>query len=237
MINVKFEVISLSEQIDIIESFFSSVISISQLIADTLGFDISLSKADRDKIITKLYHENQNEMQNAAARFQQAWDNARDFINNEFVKIFGKEFSFNCCARINLNPTSPRFLQEKMFDLHYECTEEYMLLNTVHELVHFAWFEIWKENFPDHKPQEYDWPHLDWLISEIVIEPIFKFSNLKKITTLNPAYDYFYEEKIDGKTLAELANNFYQSSTNIHDFQKNMYNFFHKIDYKKLINI
>ena len=237
MINVRFEVISLSEQIDIIESFFSSGISTSQLITDTLGFDISLSKAERDKIITKLYQENQNEMQSAAERFQQAWDNTRDFINIEFVKIFGKEFSFNCCARINLNPISPRFLQEKMFDLHYECTEEYMLLNTVHELVHFAWFEIWKENFPDHKPEEYDWPHLDWLISEIVIEPIFKFSNLKKITTLNPAYDYFYEEKIDGKTLADIANLLYQNSANINDFQKNIYNFFHKIDYKKLINI
>ena len=119
-----------------------------------------------------------------------------------------------------------------MFDLHYECTEEYMLINTVHELVHFAWFEIWKENFPDHKPQEYDWPHLDWLISEIVIEPIFRFSNLKKITTLNPAYEYFYEEKIDGKTLADIANDFYQSSTNIHDFQIKIYDFFKGIDYK-----
>ena len=65
-----------------------------------------------------------------------------------------------------------------------------------------------------------------------MIELIFKFSNLKKITTLNPAYDSFYEEKIDGKTLAEIANDFYQSSTNIHDFQIKIYDSFKGIDYK-----
>lgn len=237
MINVKFEVISLEEQIHIIEDFLSAKNPTSQYVAETLGFDITLAKAKRKKIITNLYHEKQVEMQSATARFQQAWDNTRDFINNEFVKIFSKEFSFDCVVRVNLNPTFPRFLQEKMFDLHYQCTDEYVLLNTVHEIVHFAWFEIWKENFPAHNPEEYDWPHLDWLISEIATEPIFRFSNLKNLSTLNPAYDYFYTEKIDGKTIADIANNLYQTSENINDFQIKMYNFFKKNDYEKLINI
>ena len=123
-----------------------------------------------------------------------------------------------------------------MFDLHYECSDDYVLLNAVHEISHFAWFEIWQKIFPNHNPELYEQPHLDWLISEIAIEPIFRFSMLHSLSPHHPAYDYFYEQKIDDKTIVKIANEIYQASSNINDFQIKIYNFFKAINYKKIIN-
>ena len=101
--------------------------------------------------------------------------------------------------------------------------------------LHFVWFKIWEKNFPEINKEEYECPNLSWLISEIAIEPLFKFSELSKLSKQKPAYEYFYTERINGKTISEIANEIYENSKDINDFQKRMFEYFKYVDMKILI--
>lgn len=237
MITVKFEVIDLESQIDILKDFLNTGGKTTEYIAKSLGFDGNEIFQNFEEKIEKLYNKSLDEMKKKCVVFQKAWDNKKDFINKEFTKVFGRTFDFDCVARVNLNPIMPRFLDSKTFDINFECDEDFFLMTTCHEIAHFAWFTVFRENFPKPPATEYESPHRVWLISEIAIEPIFRFSKLHTLSKLHPAYDYFYLHKIKGQTVAEIANCLYKQSKNIKDFQKNMLNFFDEEKAKKLIDI
>ena len=107
-------------------------------------------------------------------------------------------------------------------------SDEYLLSTCIHEILHFAWFELWQQNFP-HIPQtEYEYPHPSWLISEIALEPLFRFSKLKNlITDKFFAYEYFYHEKINNQTISSIANKIFSESENILKFQQKMFDYFY----------
>ncbi len=231
MINVKFEVIKLDEQVSVIKDFLSNRNETSNLIANFFDIDTNLDKNERnsqiENKITRIYNERLDDLNISCLKFQQIWNNNSQFINNELLKIFKKEFDLECVAYVNLNPVWPRYLDEKCFDVNLDASHDYLLSTSVHEIIHFIWFEIWKENFPLIDRKDYDYPNLSWLISEIAIEPIFRFSKLKDISnTNNPAYDYFYTDKIENKTIAVIANTIFEQSKDINDFQYKIYSFF-----------
>ena len=78
-------------------------------------------------------------------------------------------------------------------------------------------------------------PYTPWLISEIAVEPIFRFSALHTLSSKLPTYDYFYTTKIGEQTVAEIANNLYKESKNIKDFQQKMMDFFEQEKTETLI--
>ena len=205
MINVKFEVINIQQQIQIIKSFLSSKDQTSEYIANFFKLDINnVSNQEIETKLTKIYDKRIKDLNETSLRFQKIWDKNLQNINNELIKIFGKEFNFECSAYVNLNPVWPRYLNEKCFDVNLDATDEYLLSASVHEIIHFIWFEIWKDNFTQINRKDYDYPNLSWLISEIAIEPIFRFSKLKDLSNANPAYDYFYTDKINNKTIVDI---------------------------------
>lgn len=227
MINVKFVVKDLDDQISILIEFISSDNLTSNYIADFLGLDKNnLGKEVVKTKITNLYVDNVEDLNNAKFRFQEIWDKNSEEINNELTKMFGKEFNIECIAYINLNPVCPRYLNEKSFDVNVNSGDNYLLQTCIHEIIHFIWFDVWKETFPSIPESDYDYPNISWLLSEIAIGSIFKFSNLNKYSENNVAYDIFYVEKIGEKTISEIANDIYLNSIDIKDFQKNLYNFF-----------
>lgn len=235
MINVKFEVITLEKQIQVIESFFFSKNQTSEFITDFFSFDFNKNNEIKNKL-TKLYQERIQDLDNSCKKFQEVWNRNSEMINNELIKIFGKEFNFECIADVNLNPVWPRYLEDKSFDVNLDATEDFLLSASTHEIIHFIWFEFWKESFPNIPKDEYEYPNLSWLISEIAVEPIFRFSKLKHLSKETPAYNYFYIDKIDNKTIAEIANELYKESKNIKDFQQKIYAFFNNNkETKKLI--
>ena len=235
MINVKFEVIDLESQIDILKDFCFRGGNTAEYVAKCLGLEASSITKNFEKKIEKIYTKNLGAMKKKCLVFQKAWDCKKDFINKEFTKVFGRPFDFDCLARVNLNPIMPRFLKEKNFDINFECDEDFSVMTTCHEIAHFAWFEIFAENFPEISARDYESPHPAWLISEIAVEPIFRFSKLHTLSPKQPAYDYFYTEKIGEQTVAEIANNLYKESKNIKDFQKKMLKFFNQEKTETLI--
>ena len=161
MINVKFHVLSLEDQISIIQSFLSSDSRQSRMVADYFGLNLkelhSLPERNRniqiENVVTKLYNQKLEQMKGQVDVFQKAWDEKSDFINSEFRKIFGKEINLDCQGYVNLNPVWPRFLNHKSFDVNYKSNNDFLLLSCTHEIVHFAWFELWKSNFPEHSDE------------------------------------------------------------------------------------
>lgn len=235
MINVKFEVIDIESQIETLKSFIERGDDTAKFVAESLGLAVSSISQNFEKRIEELYNKNLDAMQKSCVVFQRVWDDKKDFINQEFIKVFGRAFDFDCVARVNLNPIMPRFLKNKTFDINFECDEDFSLLTTCHEIAHFAWFELLAENFPHISVSEYEYPSPVWLASEIAIEPIFRFSKLHTLSPACPAYEYFYTQKIGDCTVAETANNIYKKSKNFGDFQKKMLQFFDKQKSEDLI--
>ena len=237
MIEVKFKEKTLRDQIAIIKDFLSDINDMSIVIADYFGVDIyqdiQSKDSDIEEKVTRLYNERKPEFEKSINHFQQLWDSKSKFINRELTKVFGKEFTFECDAYINLNPVWPRYLDTHSFDVNIDADDNFLLASATHEICHFIWFSIWKENFPNCSRECYDYPHLEWLISEIVVEPIFKFSNLKELS-ITPAYDYFYTDSVNGETVVDIANRIYSESENISDFQYKIYDYFISFSHSSL---
>ena len=239
MIEVKFKVKNLDDQISIIKDFLSDINDMSLLIADYFSIDIyqdgKSKNLDIERKVTSLYNTRKPEFEDKVQYFQKLWETKSKFINDELKMVFGKEFNFECDAYINLNPIWPRYLDTNSFDVHVDADDSFLLASATHEICHFIWFSVWKQNFPHCTREQYDYPHLEWLISEIVIDPIFKNSHLKELST-TPAYDYFYTDTIQGEIVVNIANRLYVESANISEFQHKIYDFFRNNDeWKKLI--
>lgn len=109
---------------------------------------------------------------------------------------------------------NPRYLQNHTFDNFYLQSEKGALGSAIHEIIHFVWFYVWHQHFGDNE-EEYETPHLKWILSEMVVEPIMRDERLGSI---NPyfqhnscAYPYFYTMQIDGKPILDLLDEMYRA--------------------------
>ena len=228
MINVKFVKKSLADQINTVKMFlaerndFSIMIANYFNIADCFDKPEAEKNAQIEKTVGKFYQDHQALMAAKVKLSQATWDQHRDYINQQFTEIFGEEFNFDCTASVNINPVCPRYIENKAFDINALDSDAGILETSLHEVIHFAWFKHWAEQFPNTTHQDMNAPSLGWLISEIAVDPIFKNSGLKDFLVRNPAYDYLYEEKIGNENLMKVVNDLYAKSASIKDFQNKM---------------
>lgn len=173
--------------------------------------------------------------------------NIKDIVhyNYEYIcKILAKIFNVQYCGEqvynveVGISPICPRHLDEKSFDLNVISTIKYNFQIILHEIIHFYWFEKFKQVFPSVQRREYERPNVVWVLSEIVVDPIIKNSGLKRFLVNNPAYDVFYETEINGQNLIEKFNKIYQNSNNIEGFIKESMEFVmsNKIFFENLAN-
>lgn len=224
---VNFKVKSLEDQIDIVTSFLETDEDLKTMFGSgvALRFNIDLkklqgkSKEDRKKIIsetvTPIYNSKLTDMQNRINEYQEFWNKNAQLVANEFQKIF--KIGFNgirqFTAEINLNSVCPRYLNSDSFDVNFRKTAEETFATCIHELVHFYWFQVWKEVFDDANDETFETPHLEWLFSEIAVDPIIYFSGLKPVCDEKPAYNYFYTTKFNDETVIELFRKLYRSNS------------------------
>ena len=228
MITVKYVKKSLEDQIAAIKAFLVGPNDMANYLVDyfklTNYFD--KTEAERDVLLKQkigdLYHNNQDILAEKVATCQKQWAKNEGYINAQFEKIFGEKFDFDCVAQVNFNPICPRFIESKEFDVNALDNDAGILETSLHEIIHFAWFNVWNQQFPNTTHAEMNAPSRDWLISEIVVDPIFKQSGLKSFLVREPAYDYLYQEKINNKNLMEVVNDLYVQSSSIKDFQNRM---------------
>jgi hypothetical protein len=186
----------------------------------------------RDVLLT-LY--NKDEMSDKVIKYNEHWKLYRNQVEDAFSDAFQRDVSgmFNdITGNITFNPICPRYLERKSFDVFYLNSERGALGVSLHELIHFVWFDVWGKHFSD-SADEYETPHLKWIFSEMAVDPIMRKDS--RLSGINPyfdegcAYGYFYSMIIDGKPILETLYEMYSNST-ITEFMEQGYEYCKKYE-------
>lgn len=204
---------------------------------ELLKFKGSFDKSTDNKDIVKeisgtvndLYKCREKEIQSKVISYQENWNRHEKLINERFSSIFGfdtrKVFN-NLVCNITLNPISPRYLKEHVFDVFYMNSDKGAIGSALHEIVHYLWFYLWNQKYKDTYEQ-YESPSLPWILSEVVVEQIL---NDEEFNIINPyhqtgnAYPYFYKMIIRGRSLYDYLDEIYKNNS-IDKFMDKSYQF------------
>ena len=225
--HVNFEVKSLEDTINIFVSFLETDEDLNYNSAgyianhyninldDLKGKSVEARKEIITNILTPIYNVKLNQMKSKIEVYQNYWNENANKVCEQFEKIFKVGFKGvrQFTAYINLNPMCPRYLNDDSFDIYYINKPEDAFKTCVHELIHFYWFQVWQEVFDDANPETFECPHLEWLFSEIVVDPIIYYSELSKFNFKQPAYAHFYTSKFLGETAIEFFRKLYRSNS------------------------
>ncbi len=157
--------------------------------------------------------------------FQQFWNgNIADKLN----KVFSSAFDNDCSnilndmkAEVGLNPNCPRYIDKCSFDVYHYYDMQWAMTTALHEITHFVWFYFWHQHFKDNI-NDYDYPNLKWLLSEIVVETIIRNSEIVKLIEFPQwiAYPYFYNMELNGILLFDKMKKLYLERRDIYDFME-----------------
>ena len=166
-------------------------------------------------ILEPIHNQNLQAMEDKVEELQDYWNQNSNLICAELEKIFRVKFKGvqEYIAEVNINTVCPRYLNECSFDVDFRATKEQTLQTCIHELIHFVWFELWQELFPECDPSHFETPHTEWLFSEIAVDPIVYFSELRTLCNDKPAYDYFYEAQLWGENMMEVFRKLYRANS------------------------
>lgn len=181
-----------------------------------------------DSVTKDIYEEKKKLLEEKVIAYQKHWDENKEIIQQAFEEIFNMNLDneFNSMkGNISLNPICPRYLNTNTFDIFYLNSERGALGLALHEITHFIWFKKWQEIFKDN-PEEYEYPSLKWIFSEMVVESILSDERLK---ALNPytgenVYEYFYKLKLDGELVLDILDKLYKENS-IKDFMERGFEF------------
>lgn len=230
---LNFKVKSLEDNVNIIADFFEDDRTINnsfqKYIANALNINVNelLGKTLEQKkeiiknIVSPIYDVKLNQMNLKKDEFSKFWNENSMIVCQEFQNIFKIGFSGikQYDVEIGINPVCPRYLDDFAFDVYYVKSKEDALETCIHELIHFYWFQIFNENFPEIPKSKFEAPFAEWLLSEIAVDPIIYYSKLRNYCREKPAYNYLYNEKINGENLIEFFRRLYKSN-NLKNFME-----------------
>ena len=208
--------------------------------------NIKLSKikdiSKREKVTKEFYQDflmnNKEKLEEEKQLFQEEWDT----INDKFMKTLSGILDINwprkdekIIAYVSLNPICPRYIKKRTFDIYHKGDIGWMKSVAMHEILHFLWFEKWKQIFPKTSERHFDGPHLEWQLSEMVPKIILSDEKIQKIFKHKPGvYREYLATKIDRRPLLSYIGKFYHEKKDFEDFVRKSWSFVQK--YKKEIN-
>ena len=180
---------------------------------------LALPWSEREKILkqelSEIYHQVFSQLEKQTQHWNQIFQTQKNELEKAYSLAFevdAKNLLNDMFACPNLNPISPRYLDQHSFFLFYRMDDDVMMRTSMHEIMHFFWFYKWQEYFHD-SPKEYDVPHLKWIYSEMVTDTFARFSELARLYGNHPAaYSYFYSLKIKRKNILDTLGEIYQSN-------------------------
>ena len=179
--------------------------------------------------IKKIYQENKLLISEKVLDYQQYWYENKEVIEQAFSEAFevdAKKLFNDIIVNVTLNPICPRYLGEHIFDVFYLCSKKGALGISLHELVHFFWFDVWNKYFKDNY-SEYESPSLKWILSEMVVRTIMHDKRLSSINPYYPnecIYEYFFDMKINDEPIVDVLDEMYKGKS-ITEFMDEAYNF------------
>lgn len=238
---LKFETASVDQIIDILNGFVEGdkrgwIFSAYPDLKEKLNGKL---RSKREKIIYTFFKdiEKKANLEKKSREFQKSWDVINDKIMRALSNVVEIEWPENCkiiVGRVTVNPICPRYLEFRTFDINYKFDESKMKPVSIHELLHFIYFEKWKDTFPNANKREFDSPYLAWKLSEIVPKSILSDARIQRIYRNEPrVYDKFYDIKIKGKGMLDYFQEIYDGRRNFADFLRKSWAFANK--YKEKI--
>jgi hypothetical protein len=177
---------------------------------------VSKRKDYLDEVLYPFYLEQEQEITEKIAKYNNHWQQYRGQINEAFSEAFQRDYSErlnSMVGNITLNPIEPRFLNNHSFDVFYLNSERGALGVALHEITHFVWFDVWQAHFMDNYA-EYETPHIKWVFSEMAVDSIIR--NDKRLHEVNPyfpedhVYEAFQTMKLEGKLVLETLYEMYK---------------------------
>ncbi len=129
---------------------------------------------------------------------------------------------------ISINPICPRFLNNWSFSIFYNYKKiSHAVEVIVHESCHFLYFKKWKQLFPNVNNKKFEYPYLEWHLSEIITPIILNDFRIQQLLKQKAT---FYTEhkkiKIDNKTAPKYFTDMYKKiirNNNFEEFLKESY--------------
>lgn len=174
---------------------------------------------------------NRRKLLNKKKRFEKSWRRIEKYYLIELEKILNINWLSNkkeIKAMISLNPICPRFLDKWSFSLYFDYKIKDAMETIMHETCHFLYFKKWKELFPNAERKTFDYPHVEWHLSEILAPIILNDNRIQKY--LKQKAIFYNEHKkieIDGvnapRYFSKLYNSYLKNDKNFADFLKEAY--------------
>lgn len=222
---VEFKVMTLEENIDLVKYAYNE----NDKTIDTYKYvtglfpelkeikkDLDINKQIED-IVNKRYYDNFDLLNQKITEYTNIWNKYNDIYLkslSEYFDISNLKVS-KIIANVGIIPIFPRYLDTYSFSIGI-VDEEKLIETTSHEILHFFWFEKWKEMFPNYKKEEFETPNLIWKYSEMVVDPILNSKIFKDIFKINyKAYDSFYSLYDQEVKVMDKLKEIYNENTSI----------------------
>ena len=171
-----------------------------------------------------------------AKLFQKEWDKINDKIMIALSKILEIKWpkrDKEIRVFVSPNPICPRYIKERIFDIYFLSSIKEMKATAIHEILHFIYFEKWKEIYPKTNERNFDAPALIWKLSEMVPKAILSDKRLREIFRYKfKVYKEYGKIKIKGRPLLSYIDGFYSKRKNFEDFLKRSWAFVKKYENK-----
>ena len=222
---VEFKVMTLEENIDLVKYAYNEKDKTIDTYKYVTGLfpelkeikkDLDINKQIED-IVNKRYYDNFDLLNQKITEYTNIWNKYNDIYLkrlSEYFDIFNLKVT-KIISNVGIIPIFPRYLDTCSFSIGI-VDEEKLIETTSHEILHFFWFEKWKEMFPNYKKEEFETPNLIWKYSEMVVDPILNSKIFKDIFKINyKAYDSFYSLYDQEVKVMDKLKEIYNENTSI----------------------
>lgn len=187
---------------------------------------------ERTQIITEaVYKRLQESSDEINTRINYFYEKFNTFIYDFIVaqcKIYNYQWKdehpfINCY--VGYIPFYPRSTKDKTFFVSYNDSER-VFSGAVHEINHMIFYEKWKEMHGFDDLEEKYFPDPLWFLEEIIVDPTLNDTAVKPFTLYeNRAYDQFYTQMVEDKSIMQHIIDMYASKNSIEEFLEDGYNF------------
>lgn len=160
---------------------------------------------------------NKNKIKNNLIRYETAWGKVEEEYFIKLAQLLNFELPRKpkkILALISLNPICPRFLDDWSFTIFYNYKDIKNALEVImHECCHFLYFKKWARLYPRVSKKKYEYPYIEWHLSEIIAPIILNDKPIRRILRKKA---HFYKEynkiKIKGQPVPGFFTALYEDN-------------------------
>lgn len=172
--------------------------------------------------IARLYLRHRKTLMDTSLRFQSYWDplNGRWMQSlSEILEVKWTSFPDSIAVYVGLSPICPRNLIEYAFSIPYFVPLTEMVRICAHETTHFLYFEKLKTIDPGISKKEFDFPHHEWLLSEIVAPIVLNDPRAVQVIGKSGTGSYACKETLSAH-VADLYRRRLRENASFEDFYR-----------------